>query len=308
MTDPQESLSVIEHELHAQEQGLAQMEAQLQAEEEALLSAPPANDSKQSSLAAFADYVRDEESSLKKRAAALGVDAVARVDALLASAPSVAIREASVDVDTERMALIERRRGLYALRLELLEAREALLERFAELKAAESEAIAGLESALLERQRLVGDAARALFMGGTFPAPLGQGRSASELATEASGGPKAANEKPRSTVSQVKVTLNAALDGGGSCFVLDATDALAPPLLFLATPNLLKVGREVRVRIHRNGHQVEAAGVVRWVRERGQSPGQPGMGIALVDLADDATARIDGWHRDMPPRTLEQLA
>lgn len=308
MTDPQDSLSVIEHELHAQEQGLAQMEAQLHAEEEALLAAAPEADPKQASLAAFADYVRDEEASLLKRAKALGPDAVARVEGLLAAAPSVAAAPVGdLDLHGERMALIERRRDLYALRLELIEAREALLERFAELRAAAAEAVVGLEASLLERQRLVGDAARALFMGGAFPTPLSRAPAAAEPSNGAAPR-KTTKEKPRSKVSQVKVTLNAELDGSGTCFVLDASDAMGPPLLFLATPNLLKVGREVRVRMSRNGHKVEAGGVVRWVRERGNGGGQPGMGIALMDLEGDATERIDGWHRDLPPITPEQLA
>jgi len=76
------------------------------------------------------------------------------------------------------------------------------------------------------------------------------------------------------------------------------------PGLFIATPNLLKVGREVRIRVGRAGQFLEATGIVAWRRQRGDPGGEPGMGIELLNLSDSERELVSKWIKDEAPVTI----
>ena len=109
--------------------------------------------------------------------------------------------------------------------------------------------------------------------------------------------------RARARTNQFRITLEAQLDGGEQHHFFgyrdDGPDDL--PGVFIATPNLLKVGREVRVRVGLGKSQLEATGIVGWRRQRGEAGGPPGMGVELLNLSDADRALIASWVEDHPP-------
>lgn len=109
--------------------------------------------------------------------------------------------------------------------------------------------------------------------------------------------------RARARTNQFRITLEARLDGGEEHHFFsyrdDSPDDL--PGVFIATPNLLKVGREVRVRIGLGQGQLEATGIVGWRRQRGEAGGLPGMGVELLNLSESDRVLISNWVADHPP-------
>jgi len=109
--------------------------------------------------------------------------------------------------------------------------------------------------------------------------------------------------RARARTNQFRITLEAQLaDGEQNHFFTyrdDGPDDL--PGIFIATPNLLKVGREVRVRIGLGDGQLEATGIVGWRRQRGESGGPPGMGVELLNLSEADRVLIASWIEQHPP-------
>lgn len=336
MNEEQANITIMEHELQEQERGLFQMEEELFERELEFGESEQSLQQKHRQLLAFAGYVREEEASLVRRAESLGPAALAQVNSLLSDAESPALPDlGDVPDSASRMALLERRRDAYALRLEILDAREHLLA----LRAEAIELILGsasdIEAALLARQQLLGDAARQIFMSGgaegvrtsrlnTAPAPMPRSPvSRTPTAPENDAPPEHARgfsagseaeeaqrqQKPRNRVNQVRVTLEGQLDTpGASTFFVDGEHLDGDlPGFFLATPNLLKVGREVRIRVMRSGSRIEVGGRVEWVREKGRPEGPPGMGIQFFDVGDAERERLTSWSLELPPVSIETL-
>lgn len=117
---------------------------------------------------------------------------------------------------------------------------------------------------------------------------------------------KRASARARVRTNQFKITLEALLEASEAHHFFryenDGQEDL--PGLFIATPNLLKVGREVRVRVGRDGRFLEATGIVAWRRQRGDSGGVPGMGIELLNLSDPERAQVLKWIQERPPVTI----
>lgn len=117
---------------------------------------------------------------------------------------------------------------------------------------------------------------------------------------------KRANARARVRTNQFKITLEAVLESTEPHHFFryegDGPDDL--PGLFIATPNLLKVGREVRVRVGRDGRFLEATGIVAWRRQRGDAGGVPGMGIELLNLSDPERAQVGKWNAEKAPVTI----
>lgn len=117
---------------------------------------------------------------------------------------------------------------------------------------------------------------------------------------------KRANARARVRTNQFKITLEAVLESSEPHHFFryenDGVDDL--PGLFIATPNLLKVGREVRVRVGRDGRFLEATGIVAWRRQRGDSGGVPGMGIELLNLSEPERAQVARWNQEKAPVTI----
>jgi len=117
---------------------------------------------------------------------------------------------------------------------------------------------------------------------------------------------KRASARARVRTNQFKITLEAHLDATEPHhFFRYENDGEADlPGLFIATPNLLKVGREVRIRVGRSGQFLEATGIVAWRRQRGDTGGTPGMGIELLNLSEPERSLVAKWIKDKAPVTI----
>jgi len=117
---------------------------------------------------------------------------------------------------------------------------------------------------------------------------------------------KRASARARVRTNQFKITLEAHLDASEPHhFFRYENDGDADlPGLFIATPNLLKVGREVRIRVGSTGQFLEATGIVAWRRQRGDAGGTPGMGIELLNLSDPERNMVGKWIKDKAPVTI----
>jgi hypothetical protein len=117
---------------------------------------------------------------------------------------------------------------------------------------------------------------------------------------------KRASARARVRTNQFKITLEAHLDGAEPhhFFRYEHDGEADLPGLFIATPNLLKVGREVRIRVGRQSQFLEATGIVAWRRQRGDAGGAPGMGIELLNLSDPERALVNKWIKDQAPVTI----
>ena len=130
---------------------------------------------------------------------------------------------------------------------------------------------------------------------------VGGGSRADDKATR-----KRASARARVRTNQFKITLEAHLDAGEPhhFFRYENDGAADLPGLFIATPNLLKVGREVRIRVGRQGQYLEATGIVAWRRQRGDAGGVPGMGIELLNLSEPERGLVAKWIKDKAPVTI----
>jgi len=117
---------------------------------------------------------------------------------------------------------------------------------------------------------------------------------------------KRASARARVRTNQFKITLEAHLDHGEPhhFFRYENDGPTDLPGLFIATPNLLKVGREVRIRVGRAGQFLEATGIVAWRRQRGDAGGTPGMGIELLNLSEPERNVVGKWITDKAPITI----
>ncbi|MFT7582869.1 MAG: Tfp pilus assembly protein PilZ, partial [Myxococcota bacterium] len=112
--------------------------------------------------------------------------------------------------------------------------------------------------------------------------------------------------RARARTNQFRITLEARMGSEEPhaffSYRDDGVDDL--PGLFIATPNLLKVGREVRVRATLDKTLLEATGVVAWRRQRGEEGGPPGMGIELLNLNKKEQSAIEKWVKKHPPQLV----
>jgi len=108
--------------------------------------------------------------------------------------------------------------------------------------------------------------------------------------------------RARARTNQFRITLEAHIDGVEPHHFFgyrdDGPDDL--PGVFIATPNLLKVGREVRVRVAVAGKHLEATGIVGWRRQRGEAGGPPGMGVELLNLSEADRVVVTHWVAKHP--------
>jgi hypothetical protein len=331
MDEGQDQIGIEEQELQEQERALFQMEEELHERELAFLEHEEGLLQKYRALLAFADYVREEEAALERRAGNIGVVALENVRGVLATQPMPEVPSLTLGVEADaRLALLERRRELYAQRLEMIDAREQLIalrhDSVEQLLASAGD----VEASLLDRQRLVGEAARQVFMGAAADGPRTSRAATAPVAAmprsplaRTPSSPDAtapfsaqtppddspSQARPRNQRTPVKVTLEVPLDApAGSTFFTDEQNLDGDlPGFFLATPNLLKVGREVKVRMMRGTARIEVSGRVAWIRERGRSEGPPGMGLQFFDLGSAERDRIAVWSRELPSVPLNHL-
>jgi hypothetical protein len=322
MTD-KNALLVEEQALHEQELALVEMEAQVHNQEHGVAQMERAFLKKNRALLNLSSYVADQESSLLARARAMGDKAVRLVSEVLAKADM-----ASDDIDldlgraTERHEMLHRRRELLSLRSALIEEREALYAARAEsLERAESQ-VSELEQRLVRRESAVSEAARAVFSSSS--ALLDEDDDEGEPVHTpklAHVGPKpgltkapkpiessiqrvrTSEGRARVRTNQFKITLEAQLGGSEPhhFFRYEADGPEDLPGFFVSTPNLLKEGREVRVKIGLRSEQLEVTGIVAWRRQRGQPGGGPGMGVELIGLSPAELELLGRWTTEHLP-------
>ncbi len=112
--------------------------------------------------------------------------------------------------------------------------------------------------------------------------------------------------RARGGSSQFKITLEAVLGEGEkhTFFRYRADAATDLPGLFLATPNLLREGREVKLRIKIDAEAIDTRGVVSWRRQATDGQGPPGMGIEIAELSEDHWAHIGAFMKRVPPMVV----
>ncbi len=330
------ALLVEEQALHEQELALVEMEAQLQNQEQGIAQMEKAFLKKNRAIFNLSSYVADQEASLLARAKAMGPKALQVVHELLASADGNG-GESHLELGCvgERHEVLHRRRDLLAQRNALVEEREALYaNRVESLERAESH-VSELEQKLVRRESAVSEAARAIFSASStlleddddegdpgayetisqvLPRPsvsVPVGSRASETKPRVAEGDtgsslrrvRTTQTRARVRTNQFKITLEAQLDAGEAhhFFRYEADGPEDLPGFFIATPNLLKEGREVRVRISGREKHIEVAGIVAWRRQRGQPGGGPGMGVELIGLSQDEVDIVKTWVTEREP-------
>ncbi|MCA9516082.1 MAG: PilZ domain-containing protein [Myxococcales bacterium] len=342
--EQEQGLVEMEAQLYEQEQGVAQMERAFRKRNRTLLNLVAFVGEQEQNLVARAesigpaaktlvdDRLSGSESASKSATIAIGCPEQRKE-----------ILERRQAVLAERMKLAEAREALYAARYEAMEKAEGatadiekkLLQRERDISTALRELVTSSSSLLGEDEEDDDDHEEAEPRA-TGPPPSSAhaqpGRVShgadirgepvtvvgGETETDGPGEAFGANSRTedevtrrrkgraRARTNQFRITLEAQMDSGEAheffTYRNDGPDDL--PGIFIATPNLLKVGREVRVRVGLKGSQLEATGVVAWRRQRGESGGPPGMGIELLHLSEPDRAIIATWVESNPPVTI----
>ena len=76
------------------------------------------------------------------------------------------------------------------------------------------------------------------------------------------------------------------------------------PGLFLATPNLLREEREVKLRIRVAGRSTETEGRVSWRRQAVDGLGPPGMGIDIIELSQEDRDHVASYLETTTPMVV----
>ena len=106
--------------------------------------------------------------------------------------------------------------------------------------------------------------------------------------------------------AQVRFNLEADFDNdsGHNFFCYDDDGDEDLPGLFIASSNLLKEDREVRVALSLAGAQVQLKGIVAWRREEADGEGPAGMGIEITWLGPGAPEALGNWLAENTPITV----
>jgi len=330
--EQEHGLVEMEAQLYEQEQGVAQMERAFKKRNKTLLNLVSYVADQERSLLSRAEAIGPRAKSL--------VDDILQSSSATEGATRLEIGKESARRELlqrreallqERMRLVEERESVYAARYEAIELAEAaiadlergLLQREREISEALRELISSSSTLLSEdegdeddeepasRGRREGPPDRVREPAAREPAQAT--REAGEtgevgLAPRERGDESVTRRRKgraRARTNQFRITLEAQLEGGESeLFVYENDGPEELPGVFIATPNLLKVGREVRVRVGLRGTQLEATGVVAWRRQRGEPGGPPGMGVELLQLGEADRAIVTDWLARHPPQVI----
>jgi hypothetical protein len=318
MGEKYDPMLVEEQELFEQEKGLVEMEAELFAQEKGLSQAERAFTKRHQTLLNLVGYVADQERLLLERAVSLGGRAKRMVsEGVGASGGETLADTGEIGLIDERQAMIERRRELLAVRMELADEREGLYASRHEAMEQVEGQMQGVEQRLLSREKEISEVLRKLIVSASElsedgdddddPAPAPDTTDNATVDAPSAGDPaRVRTRHPTSSKSQFRITLEA--DVGGEephhffRYEADGTDTL--PGLFVATPNLLKAGREVRLVIRLDGQDpCETRGVVAWRCRPSEDGGETGMGIDILSFEADGKDAVDTWLTDHPPVT-----
>lgn len=323
-------LSEMEAELHAQEQGIEEMEASFRSKNKALVNLVSYVEEQGASLAARAE-------AMGPRAVALieGLTGGDEAEGIEEALTGVAEDERHVIIERRqelldvRMQLIEDREILCASRheaLEELESRVGALEE--ELLAKEARISDGLRQLISRASELAGpgddagdDDAEGDLGGVTVETPAAdperrKGEAGGVAMTVIKGEVPARSEadlkrdhenraskrsKKRRRPSQVRFNLDVSLHDGGASrlfrFAGDGDDAL--PGLFVATRNLLKIGREVQIKLELDTGEVRIWGTVEWRRELDDGT-EAGLGVRVTAVEGQGDVVLRDYAASLP--------
>jgi uncharacterized protein (TIGR02266 family) len=91
-----------------------------------------------------------------------------------------------------------------------------------------------------------------------------------------------------------------------SHFFAGLTQDISSGGLFVATYQVLPLGTKLGMKLELpDGSELEAEGVVRWIRAATHEGEPPGIGIAFTDLSPDNLARITSFCEQRPPLYME---
>ena len=153
MGDNGQDIDIEEQEVFERERGLAALEAQMFEQEQAAEAPDPGNDKRLNALKTLASFVADQEASLLARAEAIGPRALTLVREALGSTETVVEQNALGDDMIEaREAMLERRIELVEIREQLLEEREALYAQRMRGQEKVQGRAAELEKSLMDRE------------------------------------------------------------------------------------------------------------------------------------------------------------
>ena len=340
--EQEQSLIEEEAEIHAQEEGLVQMERSFVKRNQTLMNLLSYVGDQEKALLERADAIGVAAKQLVSEALSaqkgddLGVDSIVGL-----SDERQSILERRREVLAARMEIVEERQNLYISRLEAIEGAEGGFGDMEDKLLKREKVITDTLRKLIMNASVLanedGDdddddepqpTARAPDMTPvTTPRPQSIAEPEREpvkvVAGESEAGPsddhngshsrredgvtRRRRGRVRKGTGRFRITLEAILGGGEkhAFFKYDADSPEDLPGLFLATPNLLKEGREVRVKIKLAGERtVETDGVVSWRRQAGDREGPPGMGIEIASLAKDDREAISEWLNDHPPMVV----
>jgi hypothetical protein len=124
-----------------------------------------------------------------------------------------------------------------------------------------------------------------------------------EEAPEAAEEPAADEEEEDSGV-RFNLEANFGDESGHTFFSYDDDGEDDLPGLFVATNNLLKEDRAVRVALSLGEADVQLKGIVAWRREEADSEGPAGMGIEITWLGPGAPEALGNWLAENSPVTV----
>jgi uncharacterized protein (TIGR02266 family) len=283
-------------QMRAGERELEVLEEQLAEDERALEAQWAAYERRVTFLREMRDYVMEREATLRARAVRLGVDA----SRLLAEAgaPSVKLSD---DAERTRLEIARERDELVVGRRRICERRQTLMTQRRALLEVASEEHEAVEEALLLREQRLAEAFRRLLMRGDggqgASPPLEDFPERAETTDESPG--RASRRRFR------RVEINVRVDfGSPHNFYEGETRDLCVGGLFIATRNLLTVGRDIIVRLDlaEEGH-FEVRGSVAWRRDHPEGALRPGIGVRFTELEPSAAAAIGRFVAKRAPTT-----
>jgi len=281
-------------ERHANEATLERREQAVAATERTLDARWVGWEHRLSVLRELREYVTDREVTLRARARRLGLTQ-GDVDAVL---PQEEAGDPGVSVDTTELALGAERAALREARAKLCEQREAavanrqgMLDELEQAHTALEEQLIGREAVLATAFRKLVERAGEIAM--TAAATDGQGPIHSEIA------PVDTENDPENRRRFRRIRLNARVDfGTPHNFFGGESENLSIGGVFIATGNLLRLGRHVQVRLTLPGAgSFDLRGVVAWRRLVADDTGPTGLGIRFSELSERARAAIDEFVR-----------
>lgn len=326
----------MEVQFHAQEEGLVQMERSFSKRSQTLGSLVSYVSEQQQNLIQRASLIGSKAKSMCEEALSglASLDSVSVDDVIGLAGERTKTLERRQRVLEARMNLIEEREALYAKRLEAIETAESRFNELEEALLAREKVVANTLRMLITAASELGDddeeeeddeepdpaaplvsrTDREGIAGGKPMTVLGgdlqRAAEARQRASGHSASEHAATHQRRGRTSPganlFKITLEAVLGGDERHeffrYRADGPDDL--PGLFLATPNLLKEGREVRLRMKLGDLFLEASGVVSWRRQAEDANGPPGMGIEITSIGQQELNHIHEWLKANPPMVV----